>query len=284
MKYHFSLCAQVTIVALLTLTVSNAFAIRPYSRYVSTPVQEGMAYDSLNIRTPDHYRLTGWYCRSAIDSSIVLIILAGGDAGNMSYDIPLAKFLSTNFHLPVLLFDYRGFGSSQGFNYDSSSIAEPQYLTDFDAVVSYATEHYPNRKIIIYGRSMGASLAIVEACKRTGFTGVIAESPYVSQKLLKEHFEDKRINGRTDTIRIISSEDLEPLARVMAFKPKNFLLLHGADEKFILSEEERTLIESIPAANKKFVDFPECDHLELPTKATQKFGDAMATFFATCDS
>ncbi|HZK76519.1 MAG TPA: hypothetical protein VFD13_06385, partial [Candidatus Kapabacteria bacterium] len=66
-------------------------------------------------------------------------------------------------------------------------------------------------------------------------------------RLLKQHWDDKRINTRTDTIRIIESNDLEPLARIAKFKPRNFLLLHGAIEKFIVSEEEKTLIESIPA-------------------------------------
>lgn len=271
------------IAALLTLMSKDAFAIRPYSRYVATPAQEGMTYDSLNIPTTDHFRLTGWYCKPSVDSSHLLIILAGGDAGNMSYDLGVMQFLTANFKVPVLLFDYRGFGTSQSFHYDSSAIAEPEYLIDVDAAVSYAAKQYPGRKIILYGRSMGASLAMVEACKRSGIAGVVAESPYVSQKLLKEHFEDKSINSRTDTIRIIESNDLEPLARIASFRPQNFLLLHGAEEKFILSDEEKSLIKAVPASNKKFIDFAGCNHLELPAKAPQQFGDAMARFLNQCE-
>src|ERR1039457_5607239 len=104
---------------LLLIIVSEAFAIHPYKEYVGIPSQSGMSYDSLNISTADHFRLTGWFCKPAKDSSDLLIVIAGGDAGNMSYDLQLAQ-LFTQHQVPVLLFDYRGFGSSQSFAYDSN--------------------------------------------------------------------------------------------------------------------------------------------------------------------
>jgi pimeloyl-ACP methyl ester carboxylesterase len=63
-----------------------------------------------------------------MDLSGCVIVLAGSDAGNMSYDLPLAAFLTANFQVPVLLFDYRGFGSSQEFPFDPDAIAHPEYL------------------------------------------------------------------------------------------------------------------------------------------------------------
>ncbi|HEX5317001.1 MAG TPA: hypothetical protein VFX22_10165 [Candidatus Kapabacteria bacterium] len=40
----------------------------------------------------------------------------------------------------------------------------------------------------------------------------------------------------------------------------------------------------MPATNKKFIDFAGCDHLELPMKAPQQFGDAMARFLNQCEN
>jgi hypothetical protein len=45
--------------------------------------------------------------------------------GNMSYDLQVAQILTQKF--PVLLFDYRGFGSSQAFAYDANAIGHPEY-------------------------------------------------------------------------------------------------------------------------------------------------------------
>src|ERR1035441_3980186 len=92
------------------LLFRNAFALHPEAHYLSTPGLSGLPCDSPNIQTLEHARLTAWYCKPAQDSSQFLIVLDGGDAGNMSYDIPLAQFFMDNFHIGVLLFDYRGFG------------------------------------------------------------------------------------------------------------------------------------------------------------------------------
>ncbi|HET6402705.1 MAG TPA: hypothetical protein VFH95_15075 [Candidatus Kapabacteria bacterium] len=35
--------------------------------------------------------------------------------------------------------------------------------------------------------------------------------------------------------------------------------------------------------NTILIDFPECNHLELLTKAAQKFRDAITGFLAACD-
>ena len=259
-------------------TSETGFAIHPAKEYISTPSQSGMKYDSLNIPTSDHFRITGWYCKPETDTTNFLLILAGGDAGNMSYDVPLARFLTQNFNVPVLLFDYRGFGTSQAFAYDSTAIVHPEYLMDMDAAVSFARKNYPGRKIILYGRSLGASLAVVEGEMVSGITGIIAESPYASQaQLVKRILE----NNPTLTLNPIASNKLEPLQNIEHFQAKGLLLLHGMKEKFIYKEDVESLMAA-PITNKKFYDFADCDHLEMPFKDPQHFGDAIAEFLANC--
>jgi hypothetical protein len=51
----------------LLILSTEAFAIHPYKDYVAVPSQAGMTYDSLNIPTADHFRLTGWYCKPIKD-------------------------------------------------------------------------------------------------------------------------------------------------------------------------------------------------------------------------
>ncbi len=271
-RYFLALC-------LLVFVATRAIAIRPDTHYVSSPDQNGLAYDSLNIVTPDHYRLTAWYCKVSEPSSKTLIVLAGGDAGNMSYDLALAQFLIENFKVPVLLFDYRGFGTSQPFSFDSNAIAEPQYLSDLDAAVSFAHASYPGNKIIVYGRSLGASLALVEAEKRRDLTGIIAESPYATQMELKKNIEAK-VPGTN--IAIVATDSLEPMKHIAKFGAKHLVVLHGADEKFILRDELLDLVRAVPIENKKYVEFPNCDHLEIPFKATQLFGDTVHEFLLQC--
>ncbi len=269
-------------VFLAVVSANASYAIRPEKAYPLTPASAQLNYDSLNIPTRDHSRLTAWYCKAPVDTSQFVIVMAGGDAGNMGYDVPLAQFIVANFRVPVLLFDYRGFGSSQDFKYDPDAIGHPEYLTDLDAAVTFTKKTYPDKKIILYGRSLGGALAIVEACRTTGLAGVIAESPYTTQRLLKARYEDTTLTSRKITIRPIASNDLEPFAEIKNFHAKNVLILHGKSERFILSSELESRMSSIPADNKKFIDFDNCDHLELPMKDPQHFGNAMAEFLSNC--
>ncbi len=268
------------LVVFLVCCSTEVFAIHPYKDYVAVPSQAGMTYDSLNLHAKDNVRLTGWYCKPAVDTLHLLIVLAGGDAGNMSYDVPLAQFIVQNFQVPVLLFDYRGFGTSDAFAYDSNAIGHPEYLTDFDAAVSYAKSKYAAKKIVIYGRSMGASLALVEASMTSEIIGVIAESPYARQDSLAARFEAE---NPSRVVKPIVSDKLEPWKHIRDFRAKNLLILHGASEKYIFSGELQELLQAAPVSNKKFIDFPGCDHLELPFKAPQQLGDAMASFLTQCE-
>jgi hypothetical protein len=51
----------------------------------------------------------------------------------------------------------------------------------------------------------------------------------------------------------------------------------------MLTSEMADLIQRAPVANRKLTVFPDCDHLELPIKATQKFGEVMEEFLASCE-
>ncbi len=275
---YFLMIRNLILVIWLLFFSTEAFAIHPYKDYVALPSQAGMGYDSLNIPTPDHFRLTGWYCKPAKDSSNLIIILAGTDAGNMSYDLQVAQLLTQK--CPVLLFDYRGFGTSQAFAYDSNAIGHPEYLADLDGVVLYAQKMYPGKKIVVYGRSLGAALALVEGSMRTGIAGVIAESPYSRQDLLAKHYKDENPN---DKVKPIESDSLEPLKNIQNFRAKHLLILYGKNEKHILIGELTDLIQRAPVANRKLTVFPDCDHLELPLKATQKFIEVVGEFLAGCE-
>src|SRR5689334_1469735 len=88
------------------------------NEYVALPSSKGLTYDSLNITTSDGARLTGWLLRPNVATSDAVVRLAGGDAGNMSYALEYARYMIDALGAPILLFDYRGFGTSDAFAID----------------------------------------------------------------------------------------------------------------------------------------------------------------------
>ena len=99
----------------LLLAASNAFSLKPEKDYPATPAQYNLSYQEVRIRTKDGVRLNAWvYQTDSTQRNPVTIILAGGDAGNMSYLISYAAgLLSAGYR--VVSFDYRGFGQSDDF-------------------------------------------------------------------------------------------------------------------------------------------------------------------------
>ncbi|MCB0662296.1 MAG: alpha/beta hydrolase [Saprospiraceae bacterium] len=74
-----------------------------------------------------------------------------------------------------LVYDYRGFGKSTG------PASEDNMYTDALAVYKKALDHYPEEKIIVYGRSMGSTFACKMAAAHQP-AGLILETPFSGMK------------------------------------------------------------------------------------------------------
>jgi hypothetical protein len=74
----------------------------------------------------------------------------------------------------LFIFDYRGFGKSDGVIFNESTL-----LSDVESVYEFVTTNFSFDQIIFYGRSLGTGLAAYLASKHTP-SKLLLESPYVS--------------------------------------------------------------------------------------------------------
>lgn len=112
------------------------------------------------IKTTDGEVLDTLYLKN-LDSDICVIYFHG-NAGNISMRFEMIKFLYT--FASVLIFDYRSFGKSSGYNL---LLSDRQLQTDADTMWSYATTelNYKPSKISLFGESLGCAVAIELASK-----------------------------------------------------------------------------------------------------------------------
>ena len=138
----------------------------------ATPDQAGMEYEDLRLTAADGVRLHGWWIPAGADRGTVLF--CHGNAGNISHRLDSVAV----FHrlgLNVLIFDYRGFGWSEG------TPDEEGTYRDAEAAYRHLREERgidPDR-IVIFGRSLGGAVA-VELAGRVEAAGLIAESTFTS--------------------------------------------------------------------------------------------------------
>ena len=119
--------------------------------------------------TDDGLEICAWYVPSTARASVILF--CHGNAGNLSHRLDtLGVFNELGFS--CLLFDYRGFGKSQGEPTEKGT-----YL-DAEAAWRYLVENRGVRpeEIVVFGRSLGGAVAAWLAVRRRPAALVIESS------------------------------------------------------------------------------------------------------------
>jgi fermentation-respiration switch protein FrsA (DUF1100 family) len=136
-----------------------------------TPADIGADYRDVSIRTSDGVMLHGWFLPG--DSDRVLLFFHG-NAGNISHRLEsIRQFLQLG--LSVLIIDYRGYGQSEG------RTTEQGIYRDAEAAWQYLAEANatPKGRIVLFGRSMGASAAAYLAARYRPLA-LVVESSFTS--------------------------------------------------------------------------------------------------------
>ncbi|NQU15478.1 MAG: alpha/beta hydrolase [Desulfobacteraceae bacterium] len=154
--------------------VENFFVFFPDSSLDLTPEALHLTYKDVYIDSGDGKRLHGWFFPQKADSPVILFF--HGNAGNISHRLHNIGLLLEK-GLQVFIFDYRGYGKSGGRPSEKGIYMDG--LAAYDYLVE--KEHFPPDKIILFGRSLGAAVAIEVALSRD-VKGIIIESGFTSTK------------------------------------------------------------------------------------------------------
>ena len=103
------------------------------------------------------------------------VLVCNGNAGNMSNRLDRALLMQGMLHVSVLLFDYRGYGRSEG------SPDEQGTYRDARAAYRYAVEVAAVKPtdLVLFGESLGAAVAVQVALERPA-GALVLESPFTS--------------------------------------------------------------------------------------------------------
>lgn len=140
----------------------------------------GSAFEELSIKTTDGYHLNAVLFKA--DSSKGLIVYLHGNAGSIDSWGEVAKTY-TDLHYDVCLYDYRGYGKSEG-----KISSEKQLYQDAQAVYDQMKSQYKEEQIIVLGYSIGTGMATYLAANNHPQL-LILQAPYYSMiDLAKKKF------------------------------------------------------------------------------------------------
>ena len=146
----------------------------PIKALDGSPKDWGLPFENIQLTADDGTRLHGWFIPNNKSDKVVLFF--HGNAGNISHRRESVAI----FHrlgLSVLIFDYRGYGLSQG------KPSELGTYHDARAAWRYLTEQRKinPKNIILFGRSLGGAVA-TKLAGEVEASGLIVESTFSSAR------------------------------------------------------------------------------------------------------
>ena len=148
------------------------FLYAPVKEVPYTPAELDLDFENVVFKSDDGLLLSGWYIGAK--GSEFTVLFCHGNGGNMTHCLDSINIFH-NLGLNCFIFDYRGYGGSQG-----KPGEEGTYL-DVKAAYKWLTEEKKIRpdNIIIFGRSLGGCIAAQLASKvRAG--ALIIEGTFTS--------------------------------------------------------------------------------------------------------
>lgn len=160
------------VLALTLYYMQSDFVYSPIRELPYTPAELGLEFENVYFRSPDKLLLHGWFV-PAPNSNLTVLYLHG-NGGNIMYYLDTVNLLN-GLGLNCFIFDYRGYGQSQGRPSEDGT-----YL-DARAAFRWLTKikKIPREQIVIFGWSLGGPVAAYLAGK-TRPRGLVIDGSFTS--------------------------------------------------------------------------------------------------------
>lgn len=164
---------------LFMLSACTDFFFQPLKQHLASPEQYKINYEDIYFEGRSG-KLHGWWFPaqlSASQQSKANVLFLHGNGENISTHSGLIYWL-TQYQYNVFIFDYRGYGKSQG------SVQLAGVLKDISSARLYIeSRNKKHHKLFVIGHSLGASLGIVNmAMNKQSVDGIVLVSPFSDYK------------------------------------------------------------------------------------------------------
>jgi fermentation-respiration switch protein FrsA (DUF1100 family) len=244
--------------------IEDAFVFqpRPYSAGDGVPAR---GTEDAWFESADGNRVHGWFAEAAQPRAVVLY--NHGNAGNVTDLRPVIELFRDYLNVSVLVYDYRGYGRSEGTPSEDGILADARAARRWLAARTNVRES----DVVLVGHSLGGGVA-VDLAARDGARGLILENTFSSlPDAAVSHFP-------LLPVRHLMHTRLDSVAKIPNYRGP-LLQTHGEADRLVPYELARKLFD---AANepKWFVPVPGAGHNDPPSReylaALDRFFDSLS--------
>jgi fermentation-respiration switch protein FrsA (DUF1100 family) len=194
-------------------------------------------------------RIHAWW--APVENPHWYLLYAHGNAGNLSHRQAGIRRIQQSLQASVLIFDYPGYGRSEGTPSEDgcyqAARASYRWLRQ--------VKHAAGERIILYGVSLGAAVA-VELAATEDHAALVLLSPFLSiPDMAQQMFP-------IFPARWLCRNRFDNAARLKDYRGPLFIA-HGTQDEAIPFAHGKKLYELAPSMNKRFLAVEGADHNHL---------------------
>jgi len=250
------------IVVILHLTGCTSLLFQPVKKHADLPVQVLNNVEDFTFKSIDGTNLHGWYLpsRSNPKKPKHTVLYLHGNAINISSHLGGVYWLPEH-DVEAYIFDYRGYGKSEGIAFLQGVLA------DIDAALTFVAERTPaERKVWVIGHSVGASMGIYSLSqfkakdRLSGFISVSAFSDYheITQEFLSRNWLTWSFQW---PLSYTINNEFSPKEYINEINPLPIYLIHGNQDNIISPRHSKVLYEK--ASNPKSLHLVDAKHNDI---------------------
>jgi len=231
----------------------------------TTPDQIGLDYEDVYIEVARGERINAWYFPADNQSDRApTVLFCHGNAGNISHRLQTMRLL-VDLGVNVLLFDYRGYGLSDGSPSEDNVYADASaaYRWLLDGKNCQPTELY------LFGRSLGGAVTI-DLAGKVDCAGLIVESSFTSAADMGRRLYPFM------PIKLLARHELDAVSKIEHLTCP-LLVGHSPDDDIIPYDMGQTLFERA-RSEKQFIVL-EGRHNDLLYLDNSKYINTLRQFF-----
>jgi uncharacterized protein len=209
--------------------------------------------EDVEFTADDGTRLHGWFATH--EDPLAVILFAHGNAGNITHRTDVLQRLHHDLHCTVLLFDYRGYGKSEGRPNEDGVLRDGRAARDYLAQRAGVV----NDELVLMGRSLGTAVA-VDLAADGGARALVLYSAFPSMPDVAAYHYPWL------PVRWLMRTRLNSVDKIQNYHGP-LLQAHGEEDEIITVELGRRLFDAAPMQNKQWFTLGASSHNDPPPAA-----------------
>jgi len=246
----------------LVLIFERRLIYFPARDHQVTPARMGLASEDLRLVAEDGTKIHGWLL--PVRESRWTVLFCHGNAGNIGDRLDRALLLQARIGASVLLYDYRGYGSSEGSPDEEGTYRDARAAYRF---LVEAKKIEPGQ-LLIMGESLGSAVALDLALSHEA-AALVLEAPFTSVRDMARTTVLFPLAGLVRT-------RYDNLGKIAGLR-RPLLVLHGRRDDLVPFEQGRRLFEAAPEP-KTFYAVDGAGHNDVYLTGGDAYWRALADF------